>query len=383
MSEPEPVKLALIPFAKLKVVVAVLLCLATLGLFGSDARFGLERPEILPNLSLRQGFDYWQTSRGGIALRRGADPTAEFTADENVRVPHMAQVLLDPHRFTYIRVSGEVKLDDVRPGPEPWQQGAVKLRIFDRNGGILWYWPYEILRLSGTTDWREFEAVLPVGREVAAMRLYVYLGGLSGKMSVRRLSMDAVTENQWFKIVRAILLLLWCMLALWIFVPLFVRKQERIVRRISILFGLAVLVAVVSPQPHLRNFTDAIQAGIAQLFVWEPPNANSGGADVWRESLKETQEPTIANREEGNKPQRSEVQVLRLIEMEKTIRARFPKLENISHLVAFTLLILVFLYTYPNTPRRHLIFYLVVVAFASEVLQNFSITRTARWRMPL
>ena len=343
----------------LKVVVILLLCCASLAAFTSSARYETDRPEILPNQSWDSRVSHWQRTRHGVDLIRTDNvPTVVLTVGGGQRFAVLSQRIADPRRFKHIWIRVEAKLEDVLPGAEGWQQAGVMLRSYDRAGQKLWYWPYEVFASTGTSDWRRYDAVIPVGAEVAAMRLFLYHAGISGKLSLRALEIDAVSEAGWFKTTRLALIVLWCLAGAWVLVPLIFWRVRDLKGRVCLLLGIAILVAVLTPQPYLRDSANAVVA------LLELPMDRGGGVHKEaRESQERWPSPSPA---------------IELIDTEGSTAPGVIQNLHLEHLAAFAMLGFLAFFAFPNVPWPHLMLYLLLGALASEVLQVFSITRTAQ-----
>jgi len=354
----------------LKVVVILLLCSASLAAFTSSARYETDRSEILPNQSWDSRVSHWQRTRHGVDLiRTDSIPTVVLTVGGGQRFAVLSQRIADPRRFKHIRIRVEAKLEDVLLGAEGWQQAGVMLRSFDRAGQRLWYWPYEVFASTGTSDWRRYDAVIPVGAEVAAMRLFLYHAGISGKLSLRALEIDAVSEAGWFKTTRLALIVLWCLAGAWVLVPLIFWRVRDLKGRVCLLLGIAILVAGLTPQPYFRDSANAVVA------LLELPMERSGssvqtsrsneGSGVHKEARESQERWTFPSP---------------TIEPVDTEGSKAPGvIQNLDlHLAAFAMLGFLAFFAFPNVPWPHLMLYLLLGALASEVLQVFSITRTAQ-----
>ena len=354
-----------------KVVVILLLCCVSLAAFNSSARYETDRSGILPNQSWDSGVSHWQRTRHGVDLiRTDSVPTVVLTFRGGQRFAVLSHRIADPRRFKHIWIRVEATLEDVLPGAEGWQQAGVMLRSFDRAGQRLWYWPYEVFASTGTSDWRRYDAVIPVGAEVAAMRLFLYHAGISGKLSLRALEIDAVSEAGWFKTTRLALIVLWCLAGAWVLVPLIFRRVRDLKGRVCLLLGIAILVAVLTPQPNLRDSANAVVA-LLKLPM------ERGGSSV---QTSRSNEGSGVHKEAGESQERWTFPspTIEPVDTEGSKAPGVIQNLDLGHLAAFAMLGFLAFFAFPNVPWPHLMLYLLVGALASEVLQVFSITRSAQ-----
>ena len=127
--------------ARTKIGVTILLCALTFGLFNWHARYETIATGIVPNAGFEQGFRHWQGTPRGVRLDRADGPAAILSTKSGSGIAFLTQRVPEPHRFTQVRVSAEIRSEAIVPGPEPWQRGAVIARSFDRGHRKLWYLP--------------------------------------------------------------------------------------------------------------------------------------------------------------------------------------------------------------------------------------------------
>ncbi len=334
--------------AKPRLAALAALCLASAGLFAWDGRFATVAEAILPDLDFAQGLAHWQATPSGVRLDVAGDVVA-FSVGVRAPIAVLSRPVPVPRRFSHVRVAAEIKLAGLRPGRQRWQQGGVMLRSFDGNGNRLWYWPYEVALVSGSSGWRAVAAVIPVAPAAAAMRLYAYHAGTAGTMWLRALALDAVAETRSFRVARAALVFLWLAAGVWLAAPLV--RQRRLSARLALLAGLAILASVLTPQPQFRNALDGATARLDRLLAPQPaavePAAPAPG------------------------PRAGPISDLR--------GRRIPGLgpEATGHLAAYAVLALLAFAGFRETPPRELLVYLLAAALATEFLQAFTVTRTA------
>jgi hypothetical protein len=287
-------------------------------------------------------------------------PVLVLRTDEGTGPAIMVGLLSDPQRFSHVRVAIEAKLENVLPGPQPWQLGWVMLRSYDAKGNALWYWPHDVLRLAGTTEWRKYSAVVPVMPKIATMHLILYLGAISGEMRIRGLTITAVTETLFFKITRTVLMFMWGIASAWIVIPLLHHSGRSFVGCLALMVALALVVGALTPQPHLSNATSTAAAQIKQLL------SNSGKKDAAERTARE---PVSRQRDAS----RFGATKFGTAQAERTVLA-----DDLAHFAVFAVLTFLCSLVLPQMPGIQLGLYLLIAAFALESLQEFSITRTAQ-----
>ncbi|MDP6515682.1 MAG: VanZ family protein [Alphaproteobacteria bacterium] len=364
--------------AKLKILAALLLSLATQLLFGADARFKPESQDLLPNLDFNQGFRHWTGTPGGVGLRPGEPSVAMLAVRGKVTEPRIMQTLASPRDHTHIRVAADIKVQEVVPGPSLLSRAGIILRSFGDRGQRLWYRPETVALTTGTADWRRYDTVIPVADEAVVMRLFVYLGGLSGAMAVRRLTVESVSEAEWFKTARIALIVLWLAAGGWIVVPLAVFNRPSLIRVLALLVGLGILAAVLSPQPFFRQFKGTVVSAahhvVTAAFLEREPELaqRRGGGD--RGDHGETE----AKRDRAPSDDREAPGPAVSIHWLEPWPAakRLIGLQGLGHMFAYTAFAALMFQAFQDTPWRNLIVYLLIAALATEVLQIFTVTRS-------
>ncbi len=163
--------------------------------------------------------------------------------------------------------------------------------------------------------------------------------------------------------------MLWCLAGAWVLVPLIFWRIRDLKGRICLLLGIAILVAGLTPQPYLRDSANAVVALLklpmergGSSVQTSRSNEGSGVHKEARESQERWPSPSPAS------------------EPVDTKGSTAPGvIQNLDlHLAAFAMLGFLAFFAFPNVPWPHLMLYLLLGALASEVLQVFSITRTAQ-----
>jgi len=358
--------------ARRRILAIALLCVATLALFATPARFETTATGILPNLDFAQGLAGWRHSPGA-ALVDPATGVAAIVAAPGRPPAVLLRILARPHRFGYIRVALDARVENVVAGTEPWRVAGARLRGARANRWLDPYWPSEVTRLEGTTPWRRFEAVFPVQPEAETLRLLLYNAGVSGVLLVRDLAVDALAERPLARIARWLLAFLWIMGAAWAAGPAIMRARERPAGLATLATGALILGLVLTPQPELADTVAALSTDVDRAIAWagESPTPTAAGPD--REAAARTKSvmPTPAPRL-AQGPVRTGVGRL----AKTTIAGLGP--QDIGHFLAFATLAFLAFRAFPEIARRHLLVYLATGALASEVAQSFLVTRTTQ-----
>lgn len=364
--------------ARLKLTAVAALCLASLALFSCDTRFTTVESAILPNLEFDQGFRHWLGGPGVVAVVDRGRVHVVLGNTAVTPISLLVRNLPDPQRFSHVRVGVEIRVEDIRPGSEPWQRAGVILRSLDRSGHKLWYWPFEVALLDGTVGWRRYQAVFPVGAEVSVMRLFIYQAGMSGRMAARHITLDAVEETRASKVARMALVFLWLAAGVWILAPIAVRHRRHPPAYLAALAGATILVLVLTPQPHLANAVKAVAMQVDRIVVSPPGGRAPGsltsatGETAAADEAKALAEVTGVG--DQTTPIRGPVS-LSLAELRGKSLLGFG-VEEFGHLAVYTGFAFIVFLGFPGVRRSHMLVYLLTTGVTAEVLQVFIITRT-------
>ena len=334
----------------------VLLCIVTAVLFESNVRFETALRGLLPNLSLGQGLSNWEGSRG-VSLTDGPPPAVVFTVGRRTPQPLITQLLSEPQRFTHLHVSAGIMAETIVPGDGPCPVGRVLVRMIGRDGARLWAWPSAVAAVSGTAGWRQYGTVIPVHPDAAAVRLFVCLGAAEGRMTVRDIEVDAVSESRWFAIVRIALIVLWAGAMAGIAVFAAVRTRRYRATAMALLAGLVIVAGVTAERPRVAAVAGSMEAGLVWLFASQATPESVAPVEPFRQSAVE--------RIRTGGPD----------DLADRIAYGYTT-ALVLQIFIFALLALLVCFGFRGTPWRWLLLYLLAAALAAEIVQYFTGTRS-------
>lgn len=371
-----------------RIAAVALLSAATLGFFASDARFVASAPRIAPDFSFSGGLARWPQTPGAVFFdsRTG---TVAIVPIAPGRAGALARDIAAPQRFRYVRVALDARVEGVAPGKESWQRAGVSLRAVLPGPRFDPYWPAAVLALDGTTRWRHYEAVIPVHAEAARLRLLLYNAGLSGRLFLRDLAVEAVAERPLAKAARWALIGLWVALGLWAAAPALALGFRRPAGRAMIATGAAILVLVLTPQPELANAIKGLSGDADRAIAWvagERTRAPAAVAETARATQAQASPPARAEAAaRAPAPKAGEKSGAGPGPVMESVRAianlRLPGglgPQDVGHFLAFAAFGFFAFAAFPELGRRTLLVYLLVAAGASEVIQSFLVTRTTQ-----
>lgn len=197
-------------------LVLMALIIGTLGFFKFYDRYTAVGPELLVDPGFQAGFTHWDLTGLGSAVITGP---GEITlhAGEKERGAGVAvrQWLGEPQRYRLLRLSGELKADDIRPGERFWHKGRLVLASFDTAEHMLRV-PHIVADLVGTHTWQIYQADFHVPTTAHQVQVGLQLIGATGSLSARHLSLRAVEEQGYYPIYQKLGMILWGIALLWL-----------------------------------------------------------------------------------------------------------------------------------------------------------------------
>jgi len=399
---------------------AVVLCLITFALFGADIRFVPVQTGLIDNLDFARGFAGW--SGVGAELRARDDGGRELRLVRSAKEPPALAVrqVLEPGRFSHIRVSAEMRTTGIETGRGRWQRAGLVMPSYGTRGERLGYWPSEIALIGKDRPWARYGRVLPVSDEIASMRLFAYVGGPAGMLAIRDLAIDGMAEASWAAPARWSLFLAWGALAAWVLAALLVPGRPLgwpLARLLGIALGVVIVVLALYPQPGLSRLVrpvntvffgiveflptrDDVAAALStvigesglDLSQREPPGGSEGSRPAGKERRAPEASPSEAGASEAGAPEagptmapggRSAMgQAPGPARETGRLGQLFPDWlgpEDRGHIAAFALLAFAIRIGFRWTPSLAILAALLILGASIEALQTFSPTRDAEF----
>ena len=389
-----PIRAALRRPIAMRVVMVLLLCLATSLLFVAGIRHVTVKSALVPTFVSGA----WGVSATGVRALAANPSIVILSALRGNQFSFLIHRMGKPERFRNVRVAVEISARGMQPGSEIWQRGRVLFWSYDRTGKQLKHLEHVVGAVSGTTDWQRQQIIVPVVPETAFFRLIVYNGGRTGVMLVRNLAVDDVAETRLFTVLKYLLMVLWAAVAGWILVPIIIRIPLRPVPVATLLVGSVILAGILTPQPHLSNFLYPMGTQIKNAVMPYLPISGETSADIRSAGPangKGADGPATSNGQgtPGEQSPKAEngragagVQGLskarrltgRKVSFVPDWAPRFGigNLNLVGHFLAFAALGFFAGLAYARVRRWQLLGYLFLFSLSSEMLQYFYYTRT-------
>ncbi len=209
----------------------------------------------------REGVVHWdQETPGRIVLERLSLETNTLIT-KDIRLP-------DGNSMMMLRA--QVQGDDVRPGPEFWDQARVYLAQIDTDGNVLWGEDHTLFLMDGTTEVRNYSRVYSIPDEIQSARLGIEMKNATGRLTVSKLELFEAQRPTAFLITAGSLLLAWAALIVYT-ARLTLRGIESL--KIQILLIVTAALAIVAIMLPGDLFADSWRA-FAYRFGLEDLDVN-------------------------------------------------------------------------------------------------------------
>lgn len=324
-----------------RLIVLIILIGSTIGFFNSYERYESIGSELLINSEFGDGFTHWGQSGRGVAEISRDTKVIALRADEPSADVAVRQSLSNPQRFHLLRLSGELKADNIRPGKHFWHKGRLVLASFDAHQRMMSV-PHVVADLEGTQSWRTYQQVFRVPEGVQEMRVGIQLIGATGILLARNLSLQEVRERDHYSWYRAAGMTIWAVALIWIGLPYFARLRLNLPHLLICVAIVGIFAGTLMPAKFKMEMDSGIGTVLSQVV------------QIWEFSGRDQQ-----------------VSLFRVL-LDSLV------ISKIGHLLFFALLAFAVRWAYPRERRSGLLFVLLTLALVSEVLQFFVDNRLPR-----
>jgi hypothetical protein len=235
--------------------------------------------------------------------------------------------------------------------------------------------------------------------EIAAMRVIIAQAGEHGALLVRNFSADAVTQTTLYGALRTILIGLWIACGIWALLPIVAggRTRTRMGRLVVSGFGVAVLIGAFTPQPLLSDTLrealamaeETVAPARAALAQWagnaltERAIAAPAGTGWTTASRGAESVGPAAHGTAGAGPSGARSPA---VAAAAHAPAPAPPLDwsprlnsDEGHILGFLLLAAALPFGFTRVPRLHLFAYLMLLGISIEMIQGFTVSRSAEF----
>ncbi len=358
----------------LKVALFLALAAATILVGVFYDRYEPVGPEVLLNADFSQGLDGWRLKgpAGAIALEDGG--TVRLNANRPNTHVSLTQSIEDPRRFVLVRLSAEMRTEDVTAGQRNWQKARLIMSSFDGKG----QWvpaPHHVNSLIGSHPWKRYEQVFRIIPEAGRIDVSAQLDRAMGTLWIREPSLRKVIERPAYSLLQAAFFGLWGLFLVWLLAPSVFGSGGRMAwRGMVLLSALLVLAGTLISGEQRREIEKDLLYGYESMAESSPLRRPSP-AD--RAATGSTTAPgrTVASAER-EVPAKAAVPSQGVVpgrERTRTIEVweRIRKAGKSGHFVLFALFGLSLAGAAPGGSRARLLLDVAMLGAATELLQFF------------
>ena len=327
----------------LRIWLALALVVLTVVTFGWGERFRDSGPELIP-----AGIDSLQWRLRGEGSQLRADGILTMRAPDSTAMPAADYLLPRPPAVDHVRLSARVSYRDVARSPRPQANARIILAQRTADGRSLWHLPHHLLNEAGTRDWHRLEEVFRLDPQTRQLYLSVRLQQVSGKLSLRDVSLRPVVEAPLAMPARILLLLAWAVYLAWVIGAGYRRVRHGALRLVCVGLVLATLAGALLPHGVKGMVLDGLERLIPVEF-WPV-------ADPAPEMPRVSPMPALIG-DSGELP--------------------WQGLHGAGHFIMFALLTVVVLYLPGSSGLWRRVAPVLAFAGITEVLQLLSIDRSA------
>lgn len=356
--------------------IALFLSLATatilVGIFYD--RYEPVGPEVLLNADFSRGLDGWKLKGPAGAITLEEAGTVRLLSNRPNTHVSLTQSIDDPRRFVLVRLSAEMKTEDVTAGQRNWQKARLIMSSFDGKG----QWvpaPHHVNSLVGSHPWKRYEQVFRIIPEAGRIDVSAQLDRAMGALWIRGPSLRKVIERPVYALFQATFFGLWGLFLVWLLAPSVFGPGGRFVwRGMVLLSALVVLAGTLVPGEQRREIEKDLLYGYESMA---DPNPSRKASPADRAAIDRTAAPghTVAPAEtevpgrtaapsQAVAPGRERVRTIELWE-------RIRKAGKSGHFVLFALFGLSLAGAVQECSRARLFLDIAMLGAATEVLQFF------------
>lgn len=202
-----------IGFAILVALSAILVTLSIV-VFLFMPRYELVGAPLVDHPAFANGLDGWE--RQGLVTWTREDPGSIVLERRSLETrAAISRDIALPVGNSIVMLRARVQADDVRSGPEVWDQARVYLAQLDANGDVLWDEDHNLFLIDGTTGIRNYSRVFAIPNEIETLRLGIEIKNATGKLTVSGLELMEAKRPLAFLVTAGSLILAWTALIIY------------------------------------------------------------------------------------------------------------------------------------------------------------------------
>lgn len=157
-----------------------------------------------------------------------------------------------------LKLSADIKCDDVVPGNKPWN--LARLLLVQNDGKKdRWDLPHTVAALTGTADWKSYRSVFTISPETRKIQMIAQLSQSTGSLQIKNIQLYPVSETLIFRWARSIILFAWSAFFLLLVAScILLSKKKPLFRLLLISVFVAIITGTTLPGDIKHQLSDRI-----------------------------------------------------------------------------------------------------------------------------
>lgn len=153
---------------------------------------------------------------------------------------------------TVLKLSADIKCDDVVPGKKPWN--LARLLLVQNDGrNDRWNLPHTLAALTGTAGWKNHHAVFTISPETRKIQVIAQLSQSTGLLQIKNVQLYPVNETLIFRWARGIILFAWGAFFLLLVASCLFLGKKKILSRLLLISALVAIIAGTTLPGDIKN----------------------------------------------------------------------------------------------------------------------------------
>ncbi len=245
-------------------IVILMLILTTFILFNLVPRYEVSTINLLDNSDFSKGSKSWIESSGcGMKIKKSGEALLE-NRDAPCTV-FLRQHLPIPQSPTQFVLAAEVNTRNTLQGTLPWQLARLYFVGIDKTGNKMWHHPHLIKLPLNSKGWQRVSQVFTMPPNAVELAVGLEIMETTGTLSVKKLHLAKVSENNWFSLAVNSLLILWGIVLFWLGLKLRQFFSSKIFLSSFLVVSSTIAIGCMLPNIILNLILEHVQETLKTL----------------------------------------------------------------------------------------------------------------------
>ncbi|MBU1698333.1 MAG: VanZ family protein [Proteobacteria bacterium] len=183
------------------------------------------------------------------------------SSDQNQSV-NIQQDISSFDRGSILKLSADMKCENVQPGEQPWNRARLLLVQHD---GLKdrWDFPHLVASFTGTREWDHYNQFFTIESETKKIRVTAQLSRCTGSFQLRNIRLYPVSQTQLYTWVKRGILTLWGVFSLFLLGSCFFNGKKTIVlQAVLVIAFIAILIGTTMPADMKNQVSNEVKSQI-------------------------------------------------------------------------------------------------------------------------